>query len=568
MWAGTLSGGITHVVGGHLATYNTTNGLISNTVNSIVEDREGTIWFATPSGLSSLSRGHWQSYTTSDGLPSNETNCLLLDSGGVVWVGTAAGLAFRTPSGFKAPNPIPSSMQEPILGMAEDRLGWLWVATVNHLLRVNRGKLHRGVLGQGSFREYGLADGLRGTEGVKRDRSAVADSSGRIWIALTRAIVMVDPARLGKNDAPAITNIEAAWVDGRAINLSDGAHISGRAQRIRFDYVGLGLSSPERVRFRYMLEGFDQGWSDPVATRQATYTNLPPARYRFKVTALTADGSWSVHDATFAFRVDPLFWQTWWFRLSLLASCILIALSLHHLRINRMTKQLNIRLEERVHERTRLARDLHDTLLQSFQGLMLRLQVVSELLPEGKAKDQLEQSLQRADQAIAEGRRAVYDLRSSVTSTNDLPQAIKLLGDEMATPNIAFSLVIEGASRDLHPIIRDELYRIAREALRNAFNHARAHHIETELTYAERLFRLRVRDDGTGITPELLEQGRPRHYGLAGMRERAEQIGAKLVIWSGGGAGTEVELKIPASIAYRSSKGRRFRLFGKSMDET
>jgi signal transduction histidine kinase len=204
---------------------------------------------------------------------------------------------------------------------------------------------------------------------------------------------------------------------------------------------------------------------------------------------------------------------------------------------------------------------LHDTLLQSFQGLMLRLQAVSDLLSEGKAKDQLEQSLQRADQAIAEGRSAVYDLRSSATATNDLAQAVKALGDEMATQNVAFRLVVEGASRDLHPIIRDELYRITREALRNAFSHARAHHIEAEIAYAERLLRLRIRDDGTGITPEMLKEGRPGHYGLPGMRERARQIGAKLIIWSGSGAGTELELRIAGSIAYMSSNGSRSRLF-------
>jgi signal transduction histidine kinase len=203
--------------------------------------------------------------------------------------------------------------------------------------------------------------------------------------------------------------------------------------------------------------------------------------------------------------------------------------------------------------------------LQSFQGLMLRLQVVDDLLPSGKAKEQLEQSLERADQAIAEGRSAVYDLRSSATTANDLAEAVRALGDELATQDsTAFHLVVEGPARDLHPIIRDELYRITREALRNAFSHAAAHHIETEITYGERAFRLRIRDDGQGIPPEMLAAGRPGHYGLSGMRERAEQIGAKLEIWSGAKAGTEIELSIAGSMAYRTSAGRPlFRLFRK-----
>jgi signal transduction histidine kinase len=229
---------------------------------------------------------------------------------------------------------------------------------------------------------------------------------------------------------------------------------------------------------------------------------------------------------------------------------------------------LELRLEARVNERTRIARDLHDTLLQSFQGLMLRLQAVDELMPEGKAKDQLEQSLERADQAIAEGRSAVQDLRSSATTTNDLAHALRALGDELATEDsAAFRLVIEGRAKDLHPIIRDELYRIACEALRNAFSHAHARHIEAEITYGERVLRLRVRDDGEGIPDQILKDGRSGHYGLPGIRERARQIGGKLDIWSRAGAGTEIELSIAGSLAYRGSRGLPlFRLFRKTGD--
>lgn len=223
---------------------------------------------------------------------------------------------------------------------------------------------------------------------------------------------------------------------------------------------------------------------------------------------------------------------------------------------------LELRLEERVNERTRIARALHDTLLQSFQGLIIHLQVVDNMLPPGKAKERLELTLDRADQAIAEGRDAVYDLRSSATTTNDLTQAVRSLCNELTTPDAAeFNLTVEGPPRDLHPIIRDELYRIIREALRNAFTHARAHHIEAELIYAERLFRLRIRDDGQGIEPAVLEEGRPGHYGLPGMRERARQIGAELTIWSGVGTGTEIEVDIPGSTAYIGLPRRRFRWF-------
>ena len=230
---------------------------------------------------------------------------------------------------------------------------------------------------------------------------------------------------------------------------------------------------------------------------------------------------------------------------------------LHRYRLYQIAREFNVRLEERVGERTRIARELHDTLLQSFQGLMLRLQVVDELLPPGKAKEQLEQSLERGDQAIAEGRSAVHDLRSSTTITNELAQAVRAVADEMAGEGAPmFRLVVEGPVRELHPILRDEVYRIAREALRNAFSHSQAQKIEAEITYGERLLRLRIRDNGAGTPPDILEAGRSGHYGLNGMRERARQIGATLDIWSGGGTGTEIDLGIPGAIAYSKSKGR------------
>jgi signal transduction histidine kinase len=245
---------------------------------------------------------------------------------------------------------------------------------------------------------------------------------------------------------------------------------------------------------------------------------------------------------------------------------VLVLLSLYaaySYRVGQIARQFEVRLEERVSERTRLARELHDTLLQSFQGLIFRLQAVDDLLSPGKAKDLLEKSLERADQAIAEGRSTVYELRSSITTKNDLAEAIKALGEELATDeSAAFHMLVEGASRDLHPIVRDEIYRITCEGLRNAFSHARASQIETEITYGDRLFHLRIRDNGEGIPAGVLEEGRPGHYGLPGMRERARQIGGKLEIWSRAGAGTEIELGIASSIAYGASPGRSlFRLF-------
>ncbi len=230
---------------------------------------------------------------------------------------------------------------------------------------------------------------------------------------------------------------------------------------------------------------------------------------------------------------------------------------------------IELRMDERVRERTRVARDLHDTLLQGFQGLTLRLQAIADLLPQGEAKDELERTLDRADQVVADSRKAVIDLRLSTVLTNDLARAVRAVGDELSSKNSAtFSFVVEGPPHELHPIVRDEAYRISHEALRNAFRHARARHIEAEIIYHERLFRLRIRDDGEGMAPAIVEDGRPGHYGLPGMRERASEIGGKLDIWSGKGTGTEIELSVPGSIAYSTAQHRsRFGLFRRKRDD-
>jgi signal transduction histidine kinase len=238
-------------------------------------------------------------------------------------------------------------------------------------------------------------------------------------------------------------------------------------------------------------------------------------------------------------------------------------------RVRKMTEaQLTLRFEERLSERTRIARELHDTLLQSFQALMLHFQSVSDMLPPGAAKKALEEALDHADQAILEGRNAIQNLRSSTSVTNELAQAIAALGEEMGdrdgkSNTAKLRVSVEGKPQELHPILRDDVYCIAREALHNAFRHAKATKIEAEITYAERLLRLRIRDDGAGIDSKVVATGREGHWGLQGMRERAQQIGGQLEIWSQAGAGTEVDLRVPGEIAYAavpSSRGR-FRLF-------
>jgi signal transduction histidine kinase len=360
-------------------------------------------------------------------------------------------------------------------------------------------------------------------------------------------------------------HVEQIIADRKTYAASSNLRLPPLVRDLEIDYTALSLVAPEKNRFRVKLEGRDRDWKDVANERTAFYNDLPPRNYRFRVVASNNSGVWNEAGASFDFSIAPAYYQTSWFRAACGVAFLALLWGLYRYRLHQIAQAYNVRLEERVGERARLARDLHDTLLQGFQGLMLRLQALDELLPAGEAKDELEGTLDRADQVVAEGRKAVHDLRLSTVVTNDLARAVKAMGDELSGEGSAtFELLVEGETRELHPIVRDEVYRITREALRNAFSHARAKHIEAEITYGEQLLRVRIRDDGEGIAPAILEDGRPGHYGLPGMRERAAEIGAQLDIWSGVGAGTEIDLSVPGSIAYGKRPGRsRLRAFFK-----
>lgn len=556
IWAGTLSAGVSALKDGRFRNYTVENGLASNTVASILEDSDGTMWFATPGGLSALADGRWHSYGIGEGLPSQNVNCMLQDSTGVLWVGTSFGIAFRSGGEFQAASAVPPALREQILGLAEDKDGWLWMATLNHVVRVKRDKLLRGALDDGDIREYGLADGLRGVEGVKRHRSIFGEPSGRIWFSLKRGISVVDPERLRRYSAPAIVHLETVSADGRAIHTAGAVQVPGGRQRITFGFTGLSLSVPQGVRYRYQLEGFDAAWSEPVGQREAVYTNLNPGKYRFRVKASNPDGIWNGKEVSLFFDVAPLFWQTWTFRAATVFACAGIILAFYRLRMRQLAKRLNLRFEERLAERTRIAQELHDTLLQGFLSASMQVHVVADGLPTGSpAKPTLTRALQLMRQVIDEGRNAVRGLRSSTSNSLNLEQAFLQVKQEFASGGrgngeVGYQVIVEGEQRPLHPLLRDDIFRIGREALINAFRHSRAEKIEVELKYSPSQLSVLVRDDGCGIEPQILKSGRDGHWGLSGMRERAEQIGGRFHVYSRPAAGTEVELTVPGQVAF------------------
>lgn len=561
LWAGLENAGVVEVAGGRTTLHSAAGGLSLETVRAMEEGPDGTLWFAAASGVASFSRGQWRGYSVRDGLPPGRVNCLFADERGVVWIGADQGLAYIENGKAHIPAPNSPLIDESILGIAADRDDRLWILTSTHVLRVKRPDLIAGGAGSFAVRQFGVDDGLPPLPPSRSSRSIITDARGRVWMVLGHLVVMADPLALRQAPPPTLVQLQQILADDQPLALDDTVNVPSGHLRATIRFAGLNLAAPDRVRFRYRLSGFDRNWSEPTPVREAVYTNLTPGPYRFEVQASTMDGEWTGPSTTVGLDVEPALWQTLWFRsLAAVALCAAV-FTLYRLRLRAIQHAWTLRFEERIEERSRIARELHDTLLQSFHGLILRFQAVRDMLPEQPeaASDALGSVIDRAAAAITEGRDAVQALRGE-EECDDLGESLATIDQEFrseapgslqAVTGAGYRVLVEGTPRRLHPVVRDDLYRIAREAVRNAFRHAEATAIELDIRYDERLFCLRVRDDGAGIDPHVLDLGRRRgHYGLPGMRERATSIGGQFEIWSEVRRGTEIEVTVPALIAY------------------
>lgn len=554
VWAGTLSAGVSAFANGTFKTYTTADGMSSNFVTAIAEGPDNSMWFGTSDGLDEFSDHRWRIFKVRDGLPSSELTCLMVDSSATLWIGTKSGLAFLRLGHVHIPANLPPTLREQTLGMAEDKFGWLWIATSNHVLRVNREHLMADQLNESDLREYGVEDGLRGTEGVNRFPSVVVDPLGNIWFSTNRGISVVDPKRALRSSVPVIVHIEGVTVDGTPVSPNEAAMLSEKPRRLTLTYTGLSLSVPDRVRFKYKLENTDDKWSEPVKERQVTYNNLASGSYRFVVQASDSQGVWNSGESAFQFRIAPAYWETWWFRVSAVGLGALGVFLFYRLRMRAFAQQMNVRFEERLAERTRIAQELHDTLLQGFLSASMQLHViVDQLPPDSPTHPALNRVLGLIGRVIDEGRNAVRGLRTPDNDSRDFGESFSRIKSEFPNQdNVAFRVVVQGTPKVLHPMIRDEIYRIGHEALTNAFRHSSAESIEAELEYGAEGLRLVVRDNGSGFDPQVLQKKSESHWGLTGMRERAKRIGATFRVLSREGAGTEVDLWVPGHIAFQS----------------
>ncbi len=502
-------------------------------IRDLLVENDGSVWATNVDELVRLKNGKRQNLSVRNGLPCDGIFALVKDASDAIWLYTKCG----------------------IVEIDKSELDRWWAKPESQV----------------KFKLIDEFDGVQpGLTSLKPQAARTPD--GRLWFVNGRILQMLDPIHPHTNSVPPPVHIEEIIADRQTYPPNSNLALPALTRDIQINYAGLSFVAPQKVRFRYKLEGHDTDWQEPGTRRQAFYSDLPPGRYRFHVIACNNNGLWNETGATLDFVISPALYQMVWFKLVLLFSVLAVVWLLLRLRIRQLTSQIQSRLAERLGERERIARELHDTLLQGFHGLMLRFQVVNQSIPKNeKAHEIMEDAMNRADLLMSESRERIRNLRHETGAIAALPEALSAVGEERrAEESIGFRLVVEGAPRELNPVIRDEMYLIGREAIVNSLTHSQGSTVEVEINFDQAGVRLRVRDDGKGIPPEILHSGGVAgHWGLSGMQERAHKIGGQFKIWNRSGAGTEVELKVPGGIAYpredRASLWTRIRaIFGRS----
>jgi signal transduction histidine kinase/ligand-binding sensor domain-containing protein len=482
-----------------------------------------------------------------------------VDSAGVVWGATNRGL-YRWDRGALSVMDEHNGLPCSAFGAAlMDRTGSLWLDGMCGYLRISAADLARWVAhpeAQVTVTTLGALDGA--APGWNADRiqpNAATAPDGRLWFVGASSLQMIDPGRSYKNPTPPPVHVEGLVADGKSYSPNSPIALPPLTRDLHIDYTALSFVMPQRMGFRYILEGRDAGWQDPGLRRQAFYSDLRPGSYRFRVIASNNDGVWNKTGATLDFKVAAAWYQTVWFRSLCLLVGVLLLWAIYRLRVRRIAGAMKARFDERLAERTRIARDLHDTFLQTIQGSKLvaddALSATTDLSHMRLAMEKLSTWLARATE---EGRAALNSLRTSTTEVNNLTDAFRRALEECRIhSSMEVSLQVSGQTQEMHPIVRDEVYRIGYEAIRNACVHSHATQLSVELSYAQDL-RLRIRDNGAGIDPDIVHGGKPGHFGLQSMRERTARIMGKFIVESSVGSGTVVTLTVPGGIIYRTVK--------------
>ncbi len=532
-------------------------------------DAKGKLWFGYRDNLLVTRDAQGERrWGVADGLDIGHVTAIS-HQGARTWIGGQRGIGVIVDDRFHSlrlpDNGLFNNIYAIIAVPSRDGGEDLWIhakAGIFQLTAIELARAFADATHQIRYRSYDLMGGLANDPyQVLPLPTAVRSADGRLWFSTSSGVVWIDAERPRQDEGGPEVMIESVSADGALLPMNTPATLTPNAQRIVIDYTALSLSAPESLSFRYRLDGYDRDWHDAGRQREAVYTALGAGEYRFRVLAQDRDGLPSEREAVFVFTIPPVFYERPLFLFFVGALVFGLLWLFYRSNARRAAEHMRTRLEERHGERERIARELHDTLLQGVHGLMLRFQAVTQSIPDSHpARLGLEQALDRADQLVCEGRDRVRDLRKDTAVYGSLQDGVRALGVGLEHEvSATFSLTISGVPTSLQAMVRDEAYRIVHEAVVNAFMHAMAAHIDVTIDYAASALRIDISDDGVGINPAYLgENGRPDHWGLRGMHERAQRIGARLLIQGKPASGSRIVLSIPASLAYQRATRRWF----------
>jgi signal transduction histidine kinase/streptogramin lyase len=546
LWIGTRHG-LSRYQNGQFTTWSDLDGLGSNLIGAMAQSPDGTLWIGTLGGLTRFRHGDFHNFTVKNGLSSNVVTSLHADPDGTLWIGTN-NHGLNRMSGGKIVALRSAQLPQRVLGILADGSGYLWLSSSSGVYRVSRAGLNRMAEGGPApeIMRFGVADGMRISECSSGGHPAALHlRDGELWFATLKGIARVDPAHMPINRVPPPVVIERVSVDDVPEPSVSHLVIPPGHSHYEFDYAGLSFVAPQKVEYRYQLQGFDRGWVDAGTRRAAYYTNLPHGLYTFRVMARNNDGVWSAATATAQLIVRPHFYQMLWFRLLAILALAGLGYAAWRRRLLGVERQFQAVLGER----TRIAREIHDTLAQGFVAVSVQLELIAQLLHISKeaAQQQLQSTQAMVRSSLDDARTSIWELRSQTAEGEDLAARLLKMAEEVvsrAGSQARVQMQVNGAYRPLDPDVERETARIAREAVVNSVRHGYSENILLRLEFDGSMFGMEVRDDGRGFDGPPAG-GSSGHYGLTGMRERAEAIGAMLAVESQFGKGTSVRLTLP-----------------------
>ena len=531
---------------------------LHDTPMSLLSDTSGRTWFGYVNNkLAVRVNGQVRVFGPTDGVDVGNV-IVMQERGDHIWFGGTTGVEFFRNGHFHHLL-LNGAELRGISGLIETAHGDLWLNQASGVAYVPASDVQASLLDshhRSNVRLYDYLDGIQGIPSTLRPIPTLAESSnGLLYFTSLTAMVSLDPSHILRNDIAPTVVIDSLTADGRRYDSPTDLRLTSGLKNVEIMYSASSLLIPKRVRFRYKLDGYDKFWQEPNTRRQAFYPRLPPGSYTFHVLACNNDGVWSQVGASLHFYVPPTFFESRWFTFLWIGVLFGLIGVLYAFRLHQATGKLRMQLHERASERERIARDLHDTFFQSIQGLLLRFQVATTKLNEtDPVRQMFEDTLKTSDKVMIEGRELVLDIRTSSIDTEELKQAFTSAGNEFQDfyPS-TFHVYVSGRARRLHLECSEEIYRLGREALSNAFRHARADEISVDLHFGRQELRVCIRDNGVGIDPKFVFEGRrPGHWGLPGMKERAKKIGGFVDVRSQLNVGTHIELTVPASRAYQA----------------